>query len=752
VSKSLTRNAHILALSAALLLMAAIGLAAWFQFQSTRAAQSRIRHTYEVTRTVDDLGIALRDAERGQRGYLLTGEESYLVPYNEARDRITLLQGKLWRLTTDDSLQQDQIRALAPLVQRKMDELARTIQLFQDKGPEAALALVRTNVGEKLMQRIQAVLTAVIGEEDRLLAGRQQTADRAEADARALALGGAVLALALLALSMWLLARVRSRLALSEADQRLLAEQMRAAFDSLGQGIAVFGPDDRLARWNDRFTILLDLPRQTMRLGMPYEEIAAQAAGAANEPFLETAGQIRHGANGRSPDRPIRYERRRAADGRSFVMRRTAVPDGSFVLTVADITERVRAEAMARDAERLQAIGQLTGGIAHDFNNLLTIVLGNLEMAKLKLEKGSPILNRVERAIKGAQRGASLTQQLLAFARRQPLAPAPVYFSTMLPDLAKLLRRTLGEHIEVQVADAAGLWPAMADPVQVESAVLNLALNARDAMPGGGRLTIEAANKVLDAEYARQRAEVTPGEYVVLAMSDTGTGMPPEVLARAFEPFFTTKQPGQGTGLGLSMVHGFAKQSGGHVKICSAPGVGTTVRLYLPRAVISTVLPAPQRPGEPIDLPRGSATVLVVEDDPAVREVTVGILRDLGYRVLEAGAGTEALDVFCENGARTDLLLCDVVLPGGMKGNEVAHRLLEIRPDLRVLFMSGYTENAIVHQGRLDEGAHLLGKPFSREALARKVAEVLDLSITAPTRAENSNIMDLGLRERGGSA
>jgi CheY-like chemotaxis protein len=343
--------------------------------------------------------------------------------------------------------------------------------------------------------------------------------------------------------------------------------------------------------------------------------------------------------------------------------------------------------------------------------------------------------------------GAALTQQLLAFARKQPLMPAPIDVSAMLQDMATLLRRTLGAPIEVRVVDSAGLWPAMADAAQVESAMLNLALNARDAMPGGGRLTIEVANKVLDADYAAQHAEVSPGDYVMLAVSDTGTGMTPEVLARVFEPFFTTKPPGRGTGLGLAMVFGFAKQSGGHVKIYSEPGEGTTVRLYLPRAV-GVTLPAIVRPSAPMELPRGSATVLVVEDDAAVREVTAAILRELGYRVLEAGDGPEALRVFGEGGAAVDLLLMDVVLPGGMKGHEVARRIAEVRPGVRTLFVSGYTENAIVHHGRLDDGVQLLGKPFHREQLARKVAEVLGVP-AASGSAEDGNVIDLAARERG---
>jgi len=296
----------------------------------------------------------------------------------------------------------------------------------------------------------------------------------------------------------------------------------------------------------------------------------------------------------------------------------------------------------------------------------------------------------------------------------------------------------------VRFVDSAGLWPAMADPAQLESAVLNLALNARDAMPGGGRLTIELANMVLDEQYARAHAEVVPGDYVMVAVSDTGHGMTPDVVARVFEPFFTTKTEGRGTGLGLAMVFGFVKQSGGHVKIYSEPSEGTSVKIYLPRAIGAATANG-QRNGVPADLPHGTATILVVEDEAGVREIAVAILRNLGYRVLEAADGEAGLLVFGAHAAEIDMLLSDVVLPGKVRGRELAERITAMRPEVRVLFMSGYTENSIMHHGRLDDGVHLLGKPFKREQLARKVAEVLG---AAPSAGEAGNVVDLRGRKR----
>jgi CheY-like chemotaxis protein len=319
-----------------------------------------------------------------------------------------------------------------------------------------------------------------------------------------------------------------------------------------------------------------------------------------------------------------------------------------------------------------------------------------------------------------------------------------------MPDLIPLLRRTLGEHIDVRYIETAGLWPAMADPAQLESAVLNLALNARDAMPGGGRLTIELANKVLDESYARNHADVASGDYAMLAVSDTGHGMTPDVVARVFEPFFTTKPEGKGTGLGLAMVFGFIKQNGGHVNIYSEPGEGTTVRLYVPRA-IGGLVQEKQRSTAPMTLPRGSATILVVEDDAAVREIAVAILSELGYRVLEAADGEEGLRTFATQASQVDLLLTDVVLPGGLRGRELADRVQAVRPEVKALFMSGYTENAIVHQGRLDEGVQLISKPFTRGQLARRVAEVIGTPAEAKPGALDDDANVIALRPHHGA-
>lgn len=387
--------------------------------------------------------------------------------------------------------------------------------------------------------------------------------------------------------------------------------------------------------------------------------------------------------------------------------------------------ELLTAEELLRQAQKMEAVGQLTGGIAHDFNNLLTVVIGNVDSLQRHLPEHSSdrVRRATDNALLGAKRAASLTQRLLAFARRQPLDPKPVDVSKLVSGMSDLLTRTLGERIEVQTVFGAGLWRVEVDPNQLESALLNLALNARDAMPEGGQLTIETANAHLDEVYAARASELAPGQYVVVAVSDTGMGMTRETLDHVFEPFFTTKPIGQGTGLGLSQVYGFVKQSGGHVKLYSEVGEGTTVRIYLPRLLAGTNDNEPVRSAVAPD-GQSNETVLVVEDEPAVREYSCDILRELGYRVLEAGDGEGALRLL-ERHRDIAVLFTDLGLPG-MPGRELADHARRFRPKLKVLFTTAYARNAIVHHGRLDGGVQLLGKPFTYADLAAKIRDLID--------------------------
>jgi len=399
-----------------------------------------------------------------------------------------------------------------------------------------------------------------------------------------------------------------------------------------------------------------------------------------------------------------------------------------FAKVTRDLTERRETEERQRQSQKMESVGQLTGGVAHDFNNLLTVIVGNLEALQRHLGGGSPDHDRLRRsadnAMRGARRAESLTQRLLAFSRQQPLEPRSVDVGRLVSGMSDLLRRTLGEQVAVETVLAGGLWRAHADPSQLEVAIVNLAVNARDAMPNGGKLTIETANVQLDEIYASAQVEVVPGQYVMLAVSDNGSGMTEDVKAKAFDPFFTTKDIGHGTGLGLSQVYGFVKQSRGHVKIYSEPVEGTTVKIYLPRYHVETE-ELTEQPAQPIPRGAGHETILVVEDDGDVRNYTTDTLRELGYHVLEASNGAAALQML-EHHPEVDVLFTDVGLPGGMNGRRLAEEARKRRNTIKVLFTTGYARNAIVHEGRLDPGVELVTKPFTQGALAEKLRDIID--------------------------
>jgi signal transduction histidine kinase/ActR/RegA family two-component response regulator len=390
---------------------------------------------------------------------------------------------------------------------------------------------------------------------------------------------------------------------------------------------------------------------------------------------------------------------------------------------LADITEQKRAETHLAQAQRIEAVGQLTGGIAHDFNNLLTSILLNADVLATVIVDDN-IRSMAEAVRMAAERGADLTRRLLAFGRRQMLEPRPTNVKELLAGMEPLMYRTLGEHIDISAKHAADLWPATVDPGQLENAVLNLAVNARDAMPDGGRITIETFNIVIDAQEAKTNPESNPGDYVVVAVHDTGCGMPPDIVARAFEPFFTTKDVGKGTGLGLSMVYGFVKQSGGHVRLSSEVGKGTVVRLYLPRSAVAGATVNGAR-SAPLALPRGEETILFVEDDPMVRQHTERQIVTLGYRVITAENAAAAL-AHVEEGCQPDLLFTDIVMPGGVNGRQLAQKLRLRWPTLRVLYTSGYARGTLDVDGEQVPSKYVLGKPYRRSDLANKLREVLD--------------------------
>jgi PAS domain S-box-containing protein len=418
------------------------------------------------------------------------------------------------------------------------------------------------------------------------------------------------------------------------------------------------------------------------------------------------------------------------ADGDPVEFAWSAVPDtnsgsNTFYSVGRDISEELRREEMLRQSQKMEAVGQLTGGLAHDFNNLLAGISGSLELINMRLAQGR--VAEVEKYATAAQgaanRAAALTHRLLAFSRRQTLAPKPTDVKQLVSSIEDLIGRTIGPNIELETINAVGLWPCLIDPSQLENAVLNLCINARDAMPDGGKITIETGNRWMDQRAAKERG-LEPGQYISLCVSDTGTGMTPEMIEKAFDPFFTTKPIGVGTGLGLSMIYGFAQQSGGAVRIYSEPDQGTLVCIYLPRHLGKA--DTEEAAADLSDVPRGEGeTVLIIDDEPTVRMLVSEVLSDLGYNALEAEDGAAGLKVL-NSGARVDLLVSDVGLPGGLNGRQVADAARATRPDLKVLFITGYAENAVLSHGHLDPGMHVMTKPFAMDALATRIRELIE--------------------------
>jgi signal transduction histidine kinase/ActR/RegA family two-component response regulator len=585
---------------------------AWI-FERQQITAQWVRHTLEVQQMISNIALRAADAERGSRGYLLTGDSDYLDSFDEAIGPIPAEVDTLSKTTADNSIQRAAIEKLRPAVRAKIDALKHTVALMRAGQAEDAHAFVRAGRGRETMVTLRVILDGMAEEENRLLAIRAASVQRSLAVGRLVWLWSAA---AVLVLSVFVVWDARRQIhVLQETNQRL-ANEASARKDAQGQ---------------------------------------------------------------------------------------------------------------VHQLQKMQAVGQLTGGIAHDFNNMLAIVIGSLDIALRRLSGSEhpQLAQLIRTAAEGARKAAALTSRLLAFSRQQPLEPKVADANKLVAQMSEILRRTLGETVQLETVLAGGLWRVFADPAQIESSLVNLCLNARDAMQGGGRLTIETANTELDDQYARAHDEVAAGQYVMLSVTDTGTGMSPEVLERAFEPFYTTKGVGQGSGLGLSQVLGFIKQSKGHVKIYSELGHGTCVKLYLPR-YLDTDLRMGHKPASQSVMPvaSGKETILVVEDERDVRATSVAALQELGYKTLEAANGREALSVI-ESASGVDLLFTDIVMPE-MSGRQLADAVLRIRPAIKVLYTTGYTRNAIVHNGVVDNNVSFLAKPFSIDALARKVRDVLD--------------------------
>ncbi len=674
-------------------------------------AYARMVHTQEAIETAHMLLLDLQDAETGFRGYLITTNPTYLEPYNQA---VNTLPGRLQRLTALAAGAADQAERVArmrPVVEERMAVLKTALDQVAQGERERILQGLGVGRGKQLMDEARRQLGEFVEVQRRLLDQGQSANRQNDRFTLYTALGGSFIALMALVIGTLLLFANNWRLQRAEAQLSRQSQILQNTLDNIRHGIAHFDARGKLAAFNSRFFAKLGFPSELARSGAAVEEFRKVEQQRGSN-VLAAAPE-----GGALPAGPAMFR----LDGHEYEIYRSATPDGGFVVSCIDITQRVQAEVMFRQTQKMEAIGQLTGGVAHDFNNLLQIVASNIDLVRAAPEDPrNP--QRLDLAMAGTERGARLTRQLLAFARRQPLEPRPTNLGRLVTDMTELVRRSLGEAIQVETIIAGGLWNAVADPGQMENAILNLAINARDAMDEGGKLTIEVANAFLDEAYAAQHAEVSAGQYVMLAVSDTGTGMSTEVAARAFEPFFSTKPEGQGTGLGLSQVYGYVKQLGGHVKLYSEPGHGTTVKIYLPRT---------RQPEETLEaatlapIQFGRETVLVVEDDEAVRNGAIDVLGDLGYRVLQA-ANAEAALAIIASGAAIDILFTDVVMPGPIKTRDLVRQAQARLPGLAVLYTSGYTENAIIHDGRLDEDVLLISKPYRREELARKLRTALD--------------------------
>ena len=708
----LVTNRLVLLIAVPLFLVLALVAYLTLQFAiNERNAQALVRHTYEVMETARSLQNNLQTAESSQRGYLIDQDPVYLQAYHQAAALVPGDLNKFRTLTRDNPEQQLRAGRLEKLVQDRLNLLATNARNAGTADRASLFASLQQ--GRRQMNAVREELNNGLKQELGLLAQRDRERRETENLEIAFAIGAGVLTLGILLIAAAMLVRNNVSLAAAERARANEAAILQATLDTVREGIAYFTSEGLLCALNARFPDLLSLPAdqvvvQKTRLFelRNFENIRPVADQIFTTPDPGQTGiDTQHIVWG----------------DRELDVYKAAVAPGGFLIGVVDQTDRLRAESIVRQSQKMEAVGHLTGGVAHDFNNLLQVISANLDLAVAGagVQADPRLRERLQNAIGAVVRGSRLTGQLLAFARRQALAPKSVDMGRVIRDMSDMLSRTLGENIQIETVIAGGLWNTMVDPNQVENTVLNLAINARDAMPGGGKLTLEVANASLDDTYAAGHAEVTAGQYVMLAVTDTGTGMTPEVLGRVFEPFFTTKPEGKGTGLGLAQAYGFVKQTGGHIKIYTELGHGTSIKLYLPRTRREVDAPDTTA-GLPVE--GGREHILVVEDDEGVRAAVVDMLGDLGYRISRADNAESALEVLRHEAP--DMIFTDVVMPGNIPTREFIRQAQAMHPGVRVLYTSGYTQNSIVHNGKLDDDAVLLSKPYRKDELARKLRSV----------------------------
>ncbi|MGA9769106.1 MAG: CHASE3 domain-containing protein [Blastocatellia bacterium] len=810
-----------------------------------------VAHTHEVIAQLEATLSSIKDAETGQRGYLLTGRETYLEPFNASLSEINEHLKRLRELTEDNQSQQPLIRILESKVAYKLSELNETIALRKTQGAEAAMQVVLSDRGKQAMGDIREVVGALKDEERSLLNQRYEQSSRSLRPSTLTFVVASLLAVTLLIVVTANTMRELARQQKSEAIIREQREMLQVTLSSIGDAVIATDKEGCVTFINPVAESLTGYSREKA-LRKPLEEVFQIVNESTQERVENPAAKVlKQGtvvglanhtvlisADGRQTPiddsgAPIKdkegaivgvvmvfrdvTERRRNEDAlrssearfskafsatplaksisrfsdrrfidvndsflrvtgysRDEVLGRTGLELGIWptmderervpriddehasirevecrlrlksgelhtfllwaelieiggekcVLTVMnDVSERKLLEEQLLQAQKMEAVGRLAGGVAHDFNNLLTAIIGYSDLLLQDIKGNEKLRANVQEIRKAGKRAATLTSQLLSFSRKQVMQPKLIDLNEIVTDLNRMLKRLIGEDIELVSLTRSKLGQVKADPGRIEQVLVNLAVNSRDAMPRGGQLTIETSNVWLDEEYARHHAEVSPGKYVMMAVSDTGCGMDSETMSHIFEPFFTTKEDGKGTGLGLATVYGIVKQSGGHIWIYSEPGQGTTFKIYFPRVIEE--IDSFESSAHSMQSQSGTETLLLVEDDEQVRNLARMALETSGYIVLEAADGAEALEKSMEYNAMIELMVTDVIMPR-MSGRELAEKMSQQRPGMKVLYMSGYTDNAIVHHGVLDSGVVFLQKPFSPGEICRKVREVLN--------------------------
>ncbi|HKY95309.1 MAG TPA: CHASE3 domain-containing protein [Kiloniellales bacterium] len=723
---------------AALILVWGLGALTYFSLQSSIRTNEAAIYARDVRSGASVVLSLLKDAETAARGYVITGSDAYLRAFAEARSQIPDALEYVTTLVAGDAKQSRTIAELGALTAQKLAAGEAVIALRR-QSPETTVQLAAAlDTGQRIMNEIRTLVATLVAQETRTFEQQRAATAKGTGLTTLVILLSTVTGSGVIAGIFYAMTRETRRRRAAEsrvADmvgrlEEQVAERTRDLERSRGflqtvldsvQDALLVNKDGRIVLTNRAGLKLFGVDKPEALLGRTffdlfhsdYHDIIRERVSI----MLDRKGTV-----------PTIEEKIVRADGRLLDVEATSSRffDGQGDVLVAllhDISERKRTEATLRQAQRMEAVGQLSGGLAHDFNNLLVVIIGNLDLLQERLGDDRDSHELIEAMLQAAWRGADLTGQLLAFARRQILQPKLIDLNAMVKATSGLLKRTLGEHITIELRQADDLWPVMADPALLESALTNLAINARDAMTEGGRLLIETANRVLEGNYAELHRDAMPGDYVMLSVSDSGIGMSPEVLSRVFEPFFTTKSNGKGSGLGLSMVYGFVRQSQGHIQIYSEPDQGTTVRLYLPRAGDLSIPMAEEEPDAGF---KGSLDILVVEDRADVRAVVCRQLRELGHRVTDTSEPQEALRVL-RDGRTVDLLFTDIVLPGGMDGDELARRAEMLQPAIAVLLTSGFADATLRHDRLAGIGQRytLLSKPYRKRDLARRIAQAV---------------------------